>query len=119
MIQYIILALVISLAANAAQLAAYMGQRDKASQALASATAQRDQARADASACSDATEALQDLAAKRAREAAPARAAAATAAQTHQVRADYTLSQQPRLPLDLCGSMQALGDEWLQGRGKP
>lgn len=119
MIQYIILALVISLAANVAQLWTYMGHRDKSTQALASATAQRDQARADASACSDATEALQELAAKRAKEAAPARLAAATAAQSHQAKADYTLSQQPRLPLDLCGSMQVLGDEWLQGRAKP
>jgi peptidoglycan hydrolase CwlO-like protein len=119
MIQYILLALVLSLAANAAQLWTYMGQRDQATKALASATAQRDQARGDASACSDATEALQELAAKRAREAAPARVAAATAARDHQVKADYTLSLQPRSPLDLCGSMQALGDEWLQGRAKP
>lgn len=119
MIQYIILALVISVAANAAQLITYMGHRDKATQALASAAALRDQARADASACSAATEALQEQAAQRAKVAAPARLAAATAAQSHQAKADYTLTQQPRLPLDLCGSMQALGDEWLQGRAKP
>lgn len=115
MMQPLLIALALSLAGNAALGWAYLGQRDDA----AAAVVQRDQARADASACSDATEDLRELADKRAKVAAPARAAAATAARAHQVKADYTLSLQPRLPLDLCGSMQALGDEWLQGRAKP
>ncbi len=104
--------LLASLAANAALGWAYLGQRDE----TAAAVVQRDQARGDASACSDATQDLRDLADKRAKAAAPARAAAATAARTHQQRADYTLGLQPRQPSDLCTSMQALGDEWLQGR---
>lgn len=104
--------LLASLAANAALGLAYLGQRDE----TAAAVVQRDQARGDASACSDATEALRDLADQRAKAAAPARAAAAIVARTHQQRADYTLGLQPRKPTDLCASMQALGDEWLQGR---
>ena len=76
---------------------------------------QRDKARSDATACSDATQDLRELADKRAKAAAPARAAAASAAQGLQARADYTLRLQPKNPADMCASMQALGDEWLQG----
>lgn len=107
--------LLLSLAANAALGWVYLGQRDD----LAKATEQRDTARGDALSCSDATEALRELAAKRAAAAAPARAAAATVARTHQQRADHTLGLQPSKPADLCASMQALGDEWLQGRARP
>lgn len=107
--------LMLSLAANAALGWAYLGQRDD----LAKATEQRDTARGDALACSDVTEALHELAAKRAAAAAPARAAAATVARTHQQRADHTLGLQPSKPANLCTSMQALGDECLQGRAQP
>ncbi len=107
--------LLLSLAGNGGLAWLYLGQRDD----LAKTTEQRDTARADALACSDATEALRELAAKRATTAAPARAAAATAARTHQQRADHTLGLQPSKPADLCASMQALGDEWLQGRARP
>lgn len=69
-----------------------------------------------ASACSDATEDLRQLADKRKAAAAPARAAAASTAQGLQQRADYTLGLQPKVPGDMCASMQALGDEWLKGR---
>lgn len=108
----LILALVISLAANAAIGWAYLGQRDETT----AAAGQRDQARADASACSDAVDDLHELARKRAAEAAPARAAASAAAQGLNARADYTLGLQPKVPGDMCASMQALGDEWLKGR---
>lgn len=67
--------LLTSLTANAALGWAYLGQRDE----TAAAMVQRDQTRGDASACSDATEALRDLAAQRAKAAAPARAAASAA----------------------------------------
>jgi len=107
--------LLVSLAANAALGWAYLGQRDN----LAKATEQRDTARGDALACSDATEALRELAAKRSAAAAPARAAAASTARTYQQRADHTLGLQPSKPADLCASMQAMGDEWLQGRARP
>lgn len=107
-----IVALAISLAANAALGWAYLGQRDDTT----AAQGERDQARADASACSDATEDLRELAGKRSAAAAPARAAAAATAQGLQQRADYTLGLQPKVPGDMCASMQALGDDWLQGR---
>jgi type II secretory pathway pseudopilin PulG len=90
----------------------YLGQRDKATQALE----QRDSARTAASACSDATEALRELADKRKVEAASARAAAAVKATTLDKRADATLSQQPIDPANSCASIQALGDDWLKGR---
>ncbi|MBV7541022.1 hypothetical protein KW835_07980 [Acidovorax sp. sic0104] len=108
----VIVALVISLAANAWLGRAYLGQRDETT----AAAGQRDQARADATACSDAVEDLHELGRKRAAAAAPARAAATTAAQGLNARADYTLGLQPKVPGDMCASMQALGDEWLQGR---
>lgn len=107
-----LLVLGISLAVNAALGWAYLGQRDETT----AAAGQRDQARADATACSDAAEDLRELADKRKAAAAPARAAAASAAQGLQQRADYTLGLQPNVPGDMCASMQALGDEWLQGR---
>ena len=55
---------------------AWLAARDGA----ATAITQRDTARADASACSDATDDLRDLADRRRAAAAPARAAAASAA---------------------------------------
>lgn len=106
--------LALSVAANVFIGRAYLAQRDTAT----TATHQRDQARSDANACSDAAQDLRELADKRAKSAAPARAAAASAAQGLQARADYTLRLQPKNPGDMCASMQALGDEWLQGRAQ-
>ena len=108
----LMVALAISVAANGVLGWAYLGQRDDTT----AAQGERDQARADASACSDATEALRELAGKRSAAAAPARAAAAATAQGLHQRADYTLGLQPKVPGDMCASMQALGDEWLKGR---
>ena len=105
-------ALVVSLAANAVLGWSWLGQRDVAT----AAQLQRDQARGDASACSDAVEDLRELANKRAQAAAPARQAAASAAQDLAARADHTLRQAPSNPADTCASMQALGDKWLQRR---
>ncbi len=93
---------------------AYLDQRDTA----AKATEQRDAARAEAQACSAATDALQTLADKRQRDATTARAAAAKSARTHNQRADSTLARQPKDPSNSCASIQALGDDWLQGRNK-
>ena len=106
-------ALVASLAANAALGWSWLGQRDAAT----AARLQRDQARGDASACSDAVEDLRELADKRGQAATAARRAAASAAQDLAARADHTLRQAPSNPADTCASMQTLGDEWLQGRG--
>ena len=105
--------ILLSLAANAVLGWAYLGQRDDTT----AAADQRDQARADATACSDAVEDLRELAGKRHAAAAPARAAASAVAQGLNARADYTLGLRPKVPGDMCASMQALGDEWLQGRG--
>ena len=55
---------------------------------------------------------------KRKAEADKARAAAAGKAATHEKRADYTLGLRPQNPADMCASMQALGDKWLQGRAQ-
>ena len=107
-------ALAISLAANGALGWAWLGQRDDTTAAIT----QRDEARNDASACSDATKALRDQASKRRTAAAPARAAASIAAQGLNQRADHTLGLQPKVQGDMCASMQALGDEWLQGRAQ-
>lgn len=111
-----------SLAANAVLGWAYLGQRDdttEAQTALRDMQGQRDGARQAASACSDAVDDLRTLADKRQAAAAPARAAAASTARDLQQRADYTLGLKPRVPGDMCGSLQALGDEWLRNRGKP
>lgn len=102
----------ISLLATAGIGIGYLGQRDKAMQAIE----QRDSARGAASACSDATEDLRTLADKRKAEASSARAAAVGKAATLAQRADATLTQQPKDPANSCASIQALGDDWLKGR---
>lgn len=117
-----LVALAISMAANGLLGWAWLGARDSAATAraeLRDMQGQRDGAREAASTCSDAVDDLRTLADKRSRDAAPARAAAASVARGHERRADYTLGIKPRVQGDACASMQALGDEWLQGRVKP
>ncbi|MCX7503765.1 hypothetical protein [Delftia tsuruhatensis] len=100
---------------------AWLSARDDAATArteLVSMQQQRDGARQAAQSCSDAAEALGAVAAQRAAETAPARAAAAGQAQALNARADYTLSRQPAAG-DSCASLQALGADWLKGRAKP
>ena len=96
-----------SIAINIALGVAYLNERD------ASATA-----KSRAVACSDATAALKKLADKHKREATTARVAAARSASTHNKRADAMLARQPKDPDDSCASIQAMGDDWLKGRGK-
>lgn len=103
-----------SLAGNAALGWAYLGQRDEA----ATVALERDAARSHASACSDATDALRELADRRQLNASAARAAAANAARTLEQRTDTTLAKLPKYPVDQCASMQAMGDEWLQGKAQ-
>lgn len=107
--------LIISLTVNGLLGWAYLDKRDDA----AAASANLNSVRADLNACSDATDDLRSLSDKRAAEAKKARAAAAAKAKALERRADYMLGLQPRNPLDMCGSMQVLGDEWLKGRAKP
>ncbi|CAN7371868.1 hypothetical protein LJR074_002215 [Acidovorax sp. LjRoot74] len=118
----ILIALAISVAANAAFGWAYLSQRDDTATAKADLRAmegQRDGARQTASACSDSVDDLRELADKRALNAAPARAAAASAAQGHNQRADQILSTPAPVPGDVCASAQARVDDWLKGRAKP
>ena len=118
----ILIALAISVAANAALGWAYLGQRDdttEARTALRDMEGQRDGVRQVASACSDSVDDLRELADKRAREAAPARAAAASVAQGRNQRADQILAAPQSVPGDACASAQARVDEWLKGRAKP
>lgn len=118
----ILIALTISVAANAALGWAWLGQRDETATAKADLRAmegQRDGARQAASACSDSVDDLRELADKRARDAAPARAVAASAAQGRNQRADVILSTPAPVPGDACASAQARVDDWLKGRAKP
>lgn len=118
----ILLALGLSLAVNGLLGWAYLGQRDdttEARTALRDMESQRDGARQAASACSDSVDDLRELADQRAREAASARAAAASTAQGHNQRADTILATPAPVPGDVCASAQARVDSWLQGRAKP
>ena len=115
------LALLMSLLGHIWQGYSYLKLRDALTLAKAEVKHQGENlegAQAVATACSDATDDLRELADKRAKAAAPARAAAASVAQGLQARADYTLRLRPKDPADMCASMQALGDEWLQGRAQ-
>ncbi|CAN7411659.1 hypothetical protein LJR074_002609 [Acidovorax sp. LjRoot74] len=118
----ILIALAISLAANGLLGWAYLGQRDDtavAKTALRDMEGQRDGIRQAASACSDSVDDLRELADKRARDAAPARAAAASTAQGHNQRADQILAAPAPVPGDVCASAQARVDDWLKSRNKP
>ncbi len=109
------IALAVSLAANGLLTRAYLGQRDDTT----AAQAQRDQARAAAKECSDATEALAETGRLRERAAIPAREAAKAKAQTLERQADQVLATPATVPGDDCKSAQDRVDVWWQGRGKP
>jgi len=115
----IIVALAVSVAANAALGWAYLGQRDDtavAKTALRDMEGQRDGIREVASECSASVDDLRKLAERRYIVAAPARAAAASAAQGHNQRADVIMSTPAPVPGDMCASAQSRVDSWLQGR---
>lgn len=117
-----VLALLASLLGNVLLTRAYLGQRDTATAARASVsemTLQRDGARDQAAACSDAVDDLRELADRRKKEGDAARASAAARARTHEQRADQILAAPPAVPGDACASAQHRVDSWLQGRAKP
>lgn len=114
LLQALMVALGISVAGNAALGWAWVGARERA----ATSILQRDDARAAASACSDATEDLRDLADKRAAEAKRAQALARIAATEHQQAANTILSTPPAVPGDACASAQVRIDGWLRGRAR-
>ncbi len=107
--------LALSVAGNAALGWAWLGARDGA----AIATVERDDARAAASACSDATEALRELADKRGAEVKKAQAVARADASGRQQAAHTILSTPPAVPGDACASAQVRIDGWLRGRVRP
>jgi hypothetical protein len=112
LMQALLVSLGLSVAGNAALGWAWVGAREKA----ATTTLQRDDARAVASACSDATDDLRELADKRAAEAKKAQAAARFVALGHQARAQTILATPATVPGDACASAQARIDGWLKGR---
>ncbi|MNY11863.1 hypothetical protein D3C86_1449130 [compost metagenome] len=115
LMQVLVMALGLSVAGNAALGWAWVGARERA----AVSVIQRDDARAAASACSDATEDLRDLADKRAAEAKKLQAAARVAATERQQTAHAILSAPPAVPGDACASAQVRVDAWLKGRARP
>ena len=115
LIQALMVALGLSVAGNAALGWAWMGAREKA----ATTVVERDNARAAASACSDATEDLRDLADKRGAEAKKAQAEARRAATGRQQTANTILSTPAAVPGDACASAQVRVDTWLKGRVLP
>lgn len=100
--------LAISIALNALTGWAYLGQRDRATEAEQSAAT----ARAAADQCSQGVERLQALADERAREAEAARQQAAQQAAELDARADLELTTPPAVPGDACRSAQARIDRW-------
>ena len=114
--------LAISIAANGLLGWAYLGQRDdttRATTALRNMQGQRDGLRKVADECSASVDDLRKRAEKRYLVAAPARAAAASAAQSHNRRADEILAAPAPVPGDVCASAQARVDDWIKGRVIP
>ena len=114
-VQILAALLATSVLANVGLGRAWLAARDGA----ATAITQRDTARADASACSDATDDLRTLADQRAIEAQAARAEAAAQARTHHQKADAILATPPAVPGDDCQSAQVRVADWLKGRAQP
>lgn len=118
----LLIALAISVAANAAVGWAWLGQRDETATAKADLRAmegQRDGVRQVASECSASVDDLRKLADRRYIVAAPARAAADSAARGYNQVADVILSTPAPVPGDACASAQARVDDWLKNRTKP
>lgn len=109
------IALAASLAANAGLSWLWLDARDE----RAVAQEQRDQARHAASECSDATEALRELADKRAVEAKAAISKAKAQADAAARRADRLLSTPATRPGDDCGSARDRVDAWLTRPSAP
>lgn len=107
--------LAISMAANAALGWAWLDACDAATAAIG----ERDRARADATACSGATENLRDLAYQRKREADIARDTARRDAAGHHLRADAILTKGPTVPGDDCRSATERAEAWLASRRAP
>jgi hypothetical protein len=108
------IALALSLGANSVLTWAYLGQRDD----KVAAAKDRDQARADATACSKGVEEMVDKREKRFAAAAPARAAAQVKAETLTKQADQVLATPATVQGDECKSAADRVDAWWAARGK-
>lgn len=115
LMQPLLAALSLSVAANAGLGWAWIHAREK----VITAVLQRDEARAATSACSDATETLRELAEKRGAEAKKAQAVARDVASGRQKTAQTVLSTPAAVPGDACASAQVRVDAWLRGRVQP
>lgn len=115
LVQILALLLGLSVLGNAIQYRTNLGTRDQ----LVEAKGARDQARAAASSCSDATEALRELADKTAAAGRKAAAEAAARARSHQARAQEILAAPPAVAGDDCRSAHLRAVGWIQGRAKP
>lgn len=85
---------------------------------VASISAERDRAQEAAQACSASVQQLQELAARREKEAAKERAAAHARARLHQRRADAQLARPAAVPGDDYASARLRVDAWLAQRGQ-
>jgi len=115
LVQALLVAFGLSVAGNAALSWAWVGAHER----TATTAVERDNARAAASACSDATDDLRELADKRGAEAKKAQAVARSAATGRQQTANTMLSTPAAVPGDACASAQVRVDAWLRGRGQP
>lgn len=115
LMQALLVSLGLSVAGNAALGWAWVDAREKA----ATTVLQRDDARAMASACSDATDDLRELADRRGAEAKKAQAVAREASTGRQRAAQTILSAPAAVPGDVCASAQVRVDAWLRGRVQP
>lgn len=113
------LLLAISLGANAVLTKVWLGADRRAT----AVTEQLGQARSAATACSDATEALRELADKRAEAGKAATAAAEARARTAEQRANAErtrpVAPPEAAPAQACETAQAQNAEWLASRRKP
>ena len=118
----LILALVSSLLGNLWQANVYLKQRDALVQSKAETVKTQGElkdAQGMASACSDATDDLRELADKRELAAVGVRQQALTVASKHSARADAILAKPSPVPDNYCESAQVLIDDWLKERAQP
>ena len=118
----LILALVSSLLGNLWQANVYLKQRDALVQSKAETVKTQGElkdAQGMASACSDATDDLRELADKRELAAVGVRQQATTVASKHSAKADAILAKPSPVPDNHCESAQVLIDDWLKERAQP
>lgn len=122
LIPALVLALLMSLLGHIWQGYSYLKIRDALTLANAEVKHQGENlegTQAIASACSDATDDLRELADKRETVATGAREQAKEVAAGYEKKADAILAKPDPVPGNACASAQVLVDEWLSERAKP